>query len=464
MKSLTFRIFAWYWLVSIVSVGGFCLLVFLSEPSSLMERWRSVATAAVPLIEEGAVRVYETEGPYALLCQMEPSRIGQLKPYVGRDIDNYRSYFFHIDGRELTGREPGPVVRDTVRRAVATHALQMGDSGKSSILAWHVHNKNYAMAIEMPRGFLDSIRTEPWPWVLRIGAIETAALLICLLLARTIAGPIGELRRATRAFADGKLDARIDETRPWLKRCDSVSALARDFNYMAQHISEHVEEQQRLLRDISHELRSPLTRLGLAAGLLRKKTMQLPACEEHLARIDKEMASMKALIDNTLLAARIKSAPEEAKQVVSPDDLVDDLIGDASFEAAARGVRVARAGSVTPLRGNAALLRSALDNVIRNAIRYTAAGSDVEVELSRKDGFAVIKVRDEGPGVPEASLAHLFDPFYRVEDSRDRDSGGAGLGLAIARAAVQAHNGSAQARNRFGGGLEVELRLPLAQV
>jgi signal transduction histidine kinase len=462
MKSLTFRIFVWYWAVSIVSIGAFTAIVLLAEPSSVMERWKALTTSAVPLIEQGAIRVYESEGSYALLCLLEPANMPLLRPYVGRDIDHYKSYFFSSDGRELTGRNPSVAVRDAVRRATASHQLEMADNGMNSIFAWHVHGREYAMAVEMPRGLLDSVRMDPWTWALRIGAIELVTVLICFLLARTISGPIGELRKVTRAFAAGSLDARIDEKRPWLKRCDAVSCLALDFNHMACRISEQVEEQQRLLRDISHELRSPLTRLGLAAGLLRKKTAD-PACLDHLARIDKEMASMKALIDNTLLAARIKEAPGEASQFVSPDDLVDDLIGDASFEAAARGVKVARAGSMTPLRANTQLLRSALDNVIRNAIRYTAPGSEVEVELSRKDGFAVIKIKDEGPGVPESSLPHLFDPFYRVEDSRDRESGGAGLGLAIAKAAIQAHNGSTQARNRFGVGLEIEIRIPLAQ-
>ena len=246
-----------------------------------------------------------------------------------------------------------------------------------------------------------------------------------------------------------------------------MAGLAYDFNDMAQRIEQHVDAQQQLLRDISHELRSPLTRLGLATGLLRKKIEAAggTCCEEQIARMEKEMASMKGLIDNTLLAARIQEGPEDERlmQVLSTGDLLDDIIGDASFEASARGVSVTRSGPAAAIKGNTALLRSAFDNVIRNAIRYTAAGSSVDVELARAASEAVITVRDAGPGVPEASLPHLFDPFYRVEGARDRDSGGAGLGLAIARAALRAHHGSAVARNRAGGGLEVELRLPLAR-
>ena len=467
MKSLTFRIFAWYWAASIVTVGGFYLWAHLAEPSSLMERWKAVATSAVPLLEQGAVRVYESDGPAALLSQLEPERLAEFRTYLPTAAVRPKNYFFGLDAKELTGRDPGDEVRAIVRKAVTIHQLVMKETAGGSVFAWHLKCGPYAMAVVMPRGFTESVLANPWPWLLRFGVSEFAAVLMCFVLACSITGPINELRQAARRFAGGNLQARVDPGRPWLRRRDAVAGLAYDFNDMAQRIEQHVDAQQQLLRDISHELRSPLTRLGLATGLLRKKIEAAggTCCEEQIARMEKEMASMKGLIDNTLLAARIQEGPEDERlmQVLSTGDLLDDIIGDASFEASARGVSVTRSGPAAAIKGNAALLRSAFDNVIRNAIRYTAAGSSVDVELARAASEAVITVRDAGPGVPEASLPHLFDPFYRVEGARDRDSGGAGLGLAIARAALRAHHGSAVARNRAGGGLEVELRLPLAR-
>lgn len=461
MKSLTLRIFVWYWAASIVAVGGFCLLSYWSDPAAHLEHWRVAAMSAGPLIGQGAAHVYESMGPECLLQLLEPERDPHFTRMLGLPSVRTKAYLFDSTGRELTGRDPGAETRAAAREALSSIELVTRRTSHATILAWSVKGKPYAMTFEAPLDFVEAVRADPWPWIARFGAVEAAFVFMCFLLARTIAGPIGELRNATRAFAAGDLEARIDPARPWLKRCDSISGLARDFNNMAARISEHVESQQRLLRDISHELRSPLTRLGLATGLLRKRLGSgAPACDEYIARIEKESAAISALVDNTLAAARMQEAPDDQAQLIEPEEVLAGVISDASFEASSRGVTVIRSGSCPPVRGNFMLLRSAFDNVIRNAIRYTESGSAVEVELARKDGFAVIKVRDHGPGVPESSLPHLFDPFYRVEDSRDRDSGGAGLGLAIARAALQAHQGSAQASNRPDGGLEVEMRLP----
>jgi two-component system sensor histidine kinase CpxA len=150
--------------------------------------------------------------------------------------------------------------------------------------------------------------------------------------------------------------------------------------------------------------------------------------------------------------------------VVDLGELASQVVHDADFEArgSERCVNFAPVSGLT-LRGNPELLRRALENVVRNAVRYTPAGSCVDVVLERGQGsVALLRVRDYGPGVPESQLADIFRPFYRVAEARDRESGGNGIGLAISERTVAVHGGSIVARNHPGGGLEVEIRLPLA--
>jgi two-component system sensor histidine kinase CpxA len=239
----------------------------------------------------------------------------------------------------------------------------------------------------------------------------------------------------------------------------------RDFDGMAERIENLVNAQNRLLHDISHELRSPLARLSVALGLARQRTGK--EAESVLDRIENETSRLNELIGRLLTLARLEGGEEALPQAsLRLDQLVAEVGKDAEFEAQARNCHVkVRADAECTLTGNAALLRSAIENVVRNAVRYTREGSDVEVVVEQHHaGFnseGVIRVSDSGPGVPEASLDKLFRPFYRLEDDRGRQTGGVGLGLSIAERAIRLHGGSVKAMNRPEGGLTVEIRLPL---
>jgi two-component system sensor histidine kinase CpxA len=229
---------------------------------------------------------------------------------------------------------------------------------------------------------------------------------------------------------------------------------------MAGRIETLLAAERRLLADISHELRSPLARLGVAVELARSGEDR----EAALNRIQKESDRLNALVGQLLQVTRAEGDPNSLRRNrVRLDDLLQQLVDDAHIEAAARGCSIAYGrGEPVTVEGDPELLRRAVENVIRNAIRYSPKEAPIEVTVGRNDGKALVDVRDHGPGVPEEALPRLFDPFYRVETDRDRASGGIGLGLSIARRAVELHKGAIRARNAHPG-LEVELELPAVE-
>jgi two-component system, OmpR family, sensor histidine kinase CpxA len=288
--------------------------------------------------------------------------------------------------------------------------------------------------------------------------------LVCYLLAWFLTMPIVRLRAATRQLAAGDLAARAGARTDG--RRDEVAGLMRDFDGMAERLENLVKAQSRLLNDISHELRSPLARLNVALGLARQRSNAESA--SMLDRIELEASRLNELIGHILTLARL----EDGEQSVPPtpvllDDVVLGVAEDAEFEAQARHCHVRSeipAGS-WGVRGDASLLHSAIENVVRNAIRYTREGSTVQIHLEKTHGAggeeAVVRVADCGFGVPPDALAKLFQPFYRLDDARGRQTGGVGLGLAITERAVRFHGGRVAATNRAEGGLLVEIHLPM---
>ena len=295
-----------------------------------------------------------------------------------------------------------------------------------------------------------------------IGVITSG--LVCYFLAWYLTKPIVRLRTATRQLAAGDLTARTGAR--VTRGRDEVVGLMRDFDAMAERLETLVKAQSRLLNDISHELRSPLARLNVALGLARQRSDA--AGGDMLDRIELEASRLNELIGRILTLARLEDGEQQVPQTpVALDELVTSVAEDAEFEAQARHCHV---HTVIPdgdwrVCGNPSLLHSAVENVVRNAIRYTHDRTTVEVEMAREEGSkgteAVLRVSDSGPGVPADSLEKLFEPFYRIDDARGRLTGGVGLGLAITERAVRFHGGRVSAHNRGQGGLRIEIRLPL---
>jgi signal transduction histidine kinase len=235
---------------------------------------------------------------------------------------------------------------------------------------------------------------------------------------------------------------------------------------MAERLQTLVTAQRRLLTDISHELRSPLARLNVALELARQRSGQ--DASSALDRIDRETNRLNEMIQRLLTLVRLEGGDDSLeKSPVHLQQLIHEIAKDAAFEAQSRHCQVEVeivAGCM--VSGSASLLHSAIENVVRNAIRYTDEGTTVHIRLQAQEAAAgsqaVVQVSDSGPGVPEDALDKLFRPFYRIDDARGRQTGGVGLGLAITARAVSLHGGSVRACNRPQGGLMVEIRLPLA--
>jgi len=298
----------------------------------------------------------------------------------------------------------------------------------------------------------------PTRWHIAWGSALLVSGGICYLLTRYLTGPVMRLRRAARRLAEGELTARATEMKP---RRDEIGELVRDFNFMAERIEALVTSQRQLISDMSHELRSPLARINATLGLARQRVGQHALFD----RLERETERLNEMIGRLLTLARLDmtaASPEMRRTDLNA--LVADIVADAQWEARQRDCRVdLLSDGHRDLEANPDLLRRAVENIIRNAIRYTARGTTVEVRVECcQDGEgdrAIIRVSDRGPGVPAAELANIFRPFYRVANARDRQSGGVGLGLAIAERVARLHGGDVHAENRAGGGLEVVLSL-----
>ena len=294
----------------------------------------------------------------------------------------------------------------------------------------------------------------PAAWIpLTSGLI--ASLAFSALLAWYVARPIRHLRHAFDAAANGQLDVRV--TPKMGRRRDEIADLGRDFDHMAARLQAQINAQRRLLHDVSHELRSPLARMQAAIGLGRQNAARLP---ETLERIERESARLDTLVGELLTLARLEAGSDGRAERVELVELIAAIADDAQFEAQAAGCDLHFDGSGEAWTwAQASLVQRAYENVIRNAVKYTAPGTAVDVSLRVANGALDVSVADHGPGVPEDELAHIFEPFHRAGNGHPAP--GFGLGLAIAQRALAAHGGSIGARLRPGGGLVVDLHLPL---
>lgn len=450
MRSLFARIFLWFWLAMVVVAA---ILIFSSpfftRSRAGLERWqRGVEEHLGQRVEEVAVRVAG----------------GEVWPF---EIEHRRErppppvFVLRADGSSPDGIEPPPDVARLARRVASSGEAVSERSGMFHMvgrLTAGVDGSSLVVvaAARRPPRMVDLLDPAGLSW--RLALLTALVGIVCFWLARQLAAPVAGLQVAARQLAAGDLAARA--TPHIASRRDEIGVLARDFNTMAERVEMLVSAQQRLVRDVSHELRSPLARIRVAAELARQRAG--PEATGVLDRLEAEADCLEHLIGQLLALSRLDTAaPAGEAESIDLGELVAAIAEDAGFEASARGVRVlVEASAPVSVCGQRQVLRSAIENVVRNAIACTANGSEVLIRVEASSDEAVVSVSDRGPGVPEGELAAVFEPFYRVEHARERGRGGAGLGLAITARAVALHGGSVEARNRPEGGLEVELRLP----
>jgi two-component system sensor histidine kinase CpxA len=292
----------------------------------------------------------------------------------------------------------------------------------------------------------------------QLGVVTLAIIMAAgtaLLLAKSFSAPIVRLQRATRGLAAGALDTRVGA--PVNRRKDEVGTLARDFDAMAEQIQALITDKELLLRDVSHELRSPLARIRVALALAERKAAA--SAQQDLKRIDQETERLDQLVGQILTLARLRSSKLEDNVEVDLNELVLQVVQDAQFEHPTASIDFKKSAAAR-ISGNDAELASAFENVLRNAVLHSGPDAKVGVDLKPAPHDITITVTDSGPGVPEKELQRLFDPFYRVDPSRDHKQSGYGLGLAIASRIIERHGGTLKASNRAGGGLALSFRLP----
>jgi two-component system sensor histidine kinase CpxA len=431
MKSVYAKILAWAFLTLLVSM----LLFFLISRRIEM----SLGTGDVYQHLQTLVMV-ETGDAF------EAGGTGSAAKVVERwdRIMGWRHHVLDSHGRELaTGADRSDLITQLDGRWEKPVRIQSG-------LLFGTRNPDgkYMLIMEAPFSF------EPWTLVNYYGLILLTIALLCWPLAFHIGAPLRSLARTVDRFGQGDFTVRAKSSRK-----DEIGALSRSFDRMADRIETLLTAERRLLQDVSHELRSPLARLSFAAELVKSE----PDTDKAVARLRKEISRLSDLIGALIEMTRAEGDPAASRRrEFRLDELIGNLVEDCSVEAESRSCSIAfESASSVPMTGDPELVRRAIENVLRNAIRYSPETSAVNVHLEKDSETIRVEIRDRGTGVPEEQLSQIFRPFFRVDDSRNDSTGGIGLGLAIATRAVSLHQGWINARNADPG-LLVTIGFPLA--
>jgi two-component system, OmpR family, sensor histidine kinase CpxA len=445
IRGIYLKIFLWFSLAMLVTSGAVFLITVGTHSRSLGPSWME---GVLDQYARSAMEIYVQGG--------KP----RLAEYL-REIDNssrIESTLLDPEYHDILGRGVPAGAEHVLAEALAD-----GQSHFHTGMRW-----TGASVVVGPGGRYILVAKVLIPYhFLLTGALETTVLgwlvpalsgaLLCLLLGRHITAPIRTLQGVAGRIADGDLSVRA---LPAIKsRHDELADLARDFDRMADRIQSLLRKQHELLGDISHELRSPLTRLSVSVELVRRG--ETDAVERMQADLDR----LDTLIGQILTLTRLQGGGDrKTESPVNLRSILQSVAQDACFEGNEEGksVVISRADECW-LSGDPTLLRSCIENVVRNAVHYTKPQTEVTVSLTHigegNSSRAQILVSDHGPGVPAEALPRLFEPFYRVSDARDQQSGGTGLGLSIAQRITALYGGSIHARNRDGGGLETEIWL-----
>lgn len=450
MYRLFLTISLWFWLTA----WGMLAIVFLGVYLRGMREVSAPNMYAVvaPILAAEAVRTYESGGPEAF------ARFSQ------RDVANKTEQLFLLNGfyKDVLSR---PLTSDGLRvaRAAKNGQLLMLRNDIAAYRFISPSGRPYILMLYLKpslRKLGDVLLGQGLPYTVFLIILVT---LLCFALAYHIAAPIHSIQSTARRVAQGDLKARVPVRVS--KRFDELSALAKDFDSMVSRLELLIQTQKNLLNSVSHELRSPLARINLSVALLKKRYSE--DSDDMFQRLDRDVVRIDLLVGQLLTLSRLEAGLSSAeREDVDLTQLVEAAAADSNFEAEASGKSVSFRATDEIILGNADpyALRSACENVIRNAVRFTRPGTVVEVVLEAQQGalerLAIVTIRDYGPGVPEESLQAIFEPFYQIGGDPEGTDGN-GLGLAIASEAIRLHHGTISAANLRPTGLKIAIRLPI---
>ncbi|SRR5579883_1326132 len=449
---LFWRIFISFWLATILMIAAVLVAGEFWPSSFPVERGAIFRPELVTSVLTGAINTYEVHGAAAFVAEVRESA----------EISHGALCLIDQSGNALVkdGACP-PFWSQLASNALQNGSMEVIRPGLRTEFAFPIRSasgKSYVAVLTTLQARRRLLQPHFW-FNLSVAVIPDAV--VCMALSLYLTRPITRLRATAQRLAEGDLAARSSPH--GIARRDELGDLARDFDVMGARIQQLMTAQRRFVADVSHELGAPLTRMHLAQALLRRESVGNTSTA--LDRIERETDKLSNLVQQLLLLAGLEAGrcPAETIALVSLQSLCKNVVEDASFEAEHANCRIRGTCEDMTILAYPQLLRRAIDNVLRNAIRYTAPGSEVllncRADELRKN--VCVEILDSGPGVPDSMLSDIFLPFFRTAPGRDRGSGGTGLGLAIAAEAVRLHDGTITARNRPDGGLEVAIKLPL---
>jgi signal transduction histidine kinase len=457
MRSVFLKIFLWFWL-TVIAIGLTLVVttLILRHGSRPDEEWQRDLSLYLAVEARIAAESFEKQGVAGVDGLPLNEKFGKAGPYL---------FFFDERGREVHGYTPPSEARQlaaVVNARVPFSAVTHGGDRFAGQWVRGPSGRAYELVLVLPRLPIKIIlATLGTRAVIGVIAVILVAGILCFWLARHITQPLVRLGETASQLAAGRLETRVDAT--IRARRDEIGGLGQSFDGMAERIASLVDAQRRLLSVVSHELRSPLTRLSLALGLLRQCTEAEKI--EFLDRTELEAEHLDKLIGQLLTLAKIDAGADlDRAESFDLGSLVQEVAADGNFEAQRRCCSVkADSPASLVMRGVAENIRRAIENPVRNAIRHTRPNTSVEIRMQRygaaPGSVALIQIRDHGPGVPADSLERIFQPFHKVEGAAATH--GAGLGLAITERIVRSHGGNVRAANATDGGLIVEMELPL---
>ena len=412
--------------------------------------WVQPERRAMPILARYVTHRYATRGEAGLRELLQDISLDKRSAY----------WLFDSDLKELSGIPMPADAHDVVQRALQNDGIAKSREG--TFITETVQGRDGRSFV-----FVGEFFAPPLLNTLPVGVLFVVLFsslltsLLCAALAQYITRPILRLRDAAHAIAEGNLEARAGVQSS--TRRDEIADLVKDFDTMAGEIHDLVESNKRMLMGASHDLRSPISRIRVALSLA--STAPETERNELLGRIEVELLRLNAMIEQILTVARLESGQiRRASEPFSLNQVIGEAVEDARFEASQSDVEIIYDHNWPEVNmiGEENMLRSAIENVLRNAIFYSGVNGRVDLAVEPGQNVVKIIVRDNGPGVPEAALPKLFSPFYRVDDARGTSTGGSGLGLSIVSGAVKVHNGTVRASNVQPHGLEIAIELPVS--